>query len=122
MADATILVIEDNPLNMELVTDLLDLHGYAVLQAMDAEEGIKVAGNAMPDLILMDISLPGMDGLQATQLLKADEKTAIIPIVAVTAHAMKGDEQQILATGCEGYITKPIDTRSFAEDIARYLR
>ena len=121
MAKETILVIEDNPLNMELATDLLELHGFTVLQAGNAEDGILLARESLPDLILMDISLPGIDGLEATRILKSDERTAAIPIVAVTAHAMKGDEEEIHAVGCEGYIAKPIDTRLFPIEVSRYL-
>ena len=113
MDTATILVVEDNPLNMELVVDLLEANGYAVYQASAANEGIKIAKENIPHLILMDIQLPGMDGIAATQILKDDITTRGIPVVALTAHAMKGDEQKALDAGCSGYITKPIDTREF---------
>ncbi len=121
MSKARILVVEDNPLNMELVTDLLELFQYEILQAPDAEQGIRLARDERPDLILMDISLPGMDGLEATTILRGDSATAAIPIIAVTAHAMKGDEEKIQAAGCDGYITKPIDTRTFPQEVARHL-
>ncbi len=113
MDPATILVVEDNPLNMELVCDILEVNGYVVYQASAAHEGIKIAKENIPHLILMDIQLPGMDGLSATQILKDDITTKDIPVVALTAHAMKGDEQKALEAGCSGYITKPIDTREF---------
>jgi len=116
-----ILVIEDNSMNLELVTDLLKVAGFVVLEAIVAERGIELARTAQPDLILMDISLPDVDGLAATQALKADPVTRHIPVVALTAHAMKGDEEKALAAGCTGYLTKPIDTRTFAQTIARFL-
>lgn len=117
-----VLVVEDNPLNLELATDLLQACGIEVIPAATGEAAIKLAHEHMPNLILMDLSLPGMDGLQATRALKADPQTARIPIVAVTAHAMKGDEQKALDVGCEGYITKPIDTRLFPTLVAQYLQ
>ena len=122
MAGETVLVIEDNRPNMELVTALLEAARCSVLQAWTAEEGIRIAGAQAPALILMDISLPGMDGLTATAALKQDPKTSHIPVVALTAHAMKGDEERALAAGCTGYIAKPIDTRAFPKAIAGYLQ
>jgi putative two-component system response regulator len=113
VSEKKILVVEDNPVNMELVTDLLEVAGFSFVSAMTAEEGLRLAELELPDLILMDIQLPGMDGLEATQHLKANPKTLHIPIVALTAHAMKGDEERALAVGCIGYITKPINTRTF---------
>jgi len=121
MAGAKILVVEDNPVNMELVTDLLEVAGYVVIQAETAEAGLVMAKQDAPDLVLMDIRLPGMDGLAATRLLKADEATAQIPVVALTAQAMKGDEEAALAAGCQGYITKPIDTRAFRHSVAQAI-
>ena len=120
MSDKKILVVEDNPVNMELVTDLLEVAGFAFASAMTAEEGIRLAETELPDLILMDIQLPGMDGLEATELLKKNPKTLHIPIVALTAHAMKGDEERALAVGCIGYITKPINTRTFPHLVAEF--
>lgn len=116
-----ILVIEDNPLNLELVTDLLEAKGFRVLQAQTAEEGVRSARENAPELILMDLSLPGMDGLAAAKMLKADPATARLPIVALTAHAMRGDDAIAKAAGCDGYLTKPIDTRRFLEQIAPYI-
>jgi len=119
MNASKVLVIEDNETNMELATVLLRMAGYEVLQAWTAEEGIQLARAEMPRLILMDISLPGMDGLSATRILKDDPLTRLIPVVALTAHAMKGDEVKAFQAGCCGYLTKPIDTRTFAGTIAR---
>ncbi|SRR6266849_1801183 len=121
MAGATILVIEDQLLNLELVTDLLQAAAYTVRQARSAEEGLRLAREEPPDLILMDIRLPGMDGHAAVRLLKQDPRTRDIPAVALTAQAMKGDEDQARAAGFDGYITKPIDTRTFARTVARLL-
>ncbi len=121
MAGEKILIVEDNPMNLELATDLLEAAGYVVIQAGTAEEGIKLARAESPDLILMDISLPGMDGLEATGILKQDPTTKDITVIALTAHAMRGDEEKALAAGCTGYITKPIDTREFPKDVARFI-
>jgi two-component system, cell cycle response regulator DivK len=110
---ATILIVEDNPTNMKLSTFLLESADYTVLAATSAEIGLTLARAERPDLILMDIQLPGMDGLQATALLKADEATRDIPVIALTALAMKGDETRILAAGCDGYIAKPLDYKDF---------
>lgn len=115
-----ILVIEDNPLNLELVTDLLEANGHTVWQARTAEEGLRLAHDR-PDLILMDLSLPGLDGLAATRQLRRTPEIAHLPVVALTAHAMKGDEQTALDAGCDGYIAKPIDTRSFPSRVAGFL-
>ena len=121
MNSARILVVDDNPTNLKLVTDVLAFDGYAVLQAADAEEAQKVIERTPPDLILMDIALPGMDGLTLTRKLKAAEATRDIRIVALTAFAMKGDDQKALAAGCDGYLTKPIDTRKLSEQVATWL-
>jgi len=116
-----VLVVEDNEANMELATDLLEVAGFEVLQAPTAEIAIKLARSQIPDLIVMDVGLPGMDGLEATTILKADETTQAIPVLATTSHAMKGDQEKALAAGCDGYITKPIDTRTFADTVKRFL-
>lgn len=116
-----ILLIEDNPMNLELATDLLEAAGFKVMSAQTGEAGIKLAREMQPALILMDLSLPGMDGIEATRALKSDARTRSIPVVAVTAHAMKGDEQKALAAGCEGYVTKPIDTRTFCTVVREHL-
>ena len=122
MAGERILVIEDNPLNMELVRALLEKLGYVVIDSGTAEEGIERAKVEQPQLILMDINLPGIDGLTATTMLKAEPTTRHIPVVALTAHAMKGDDERVQTAGCDGYMTKPIDTRSFPALVARFLR
>lgn len=117
-----ILLVEDNPLNRELATDLLEAAGYVVLHSATAEEALALARAEVPDLVLMDISLPGMDGLHATQILKQDALTSAIPVVALTAQAMKGDEEKARGAGCDGYITKPIQTRTFAATVAGFMR
>ncbi len=121
MKKAKILVVEDNPMNMELASDLLLISGYQVLMATHAREGIEMAKIEMPDLVLMDIGLPDINGLEATAMLKKDQATHSIPIVALTAHAMNGDEEQARAAGCIGYITKPIDMQTFAPAVERFL-
>lgn len=105
---AKVLIVEDNPANMKLAAFIIQSAGHLVLAATDAEAGLILARNEHPDLILMDIQLPGMDGLEATTLLKRDQTTRDIPVIAITALAMKGDEERIRAAGCDGYIAKPI--------------
>jgi CheY-like chemotaxis protein len=117
----TILIVEDNLLNMELATDVLEAAGYRVRQAGTAEEGIAEAKSSAPALILMDVALPGMDGLTATRLLKQDPETQGIPVVILTAHAMKGDERAALEAGAVGYLAKPINTRTFPASLATIL-
>lgn len=117
MKPARILVVEDTPMNLELVTDLLEAAGHIVFTAEAAEPGIAKARREHPDLILMDIGLPGVDGLTATRLLKQDAETCHIPIIALTAHAMASDEQDARAAGCEGYLTKPINTLTFVATV-----
>jgi CheY-like chemotaxis protein len=116
-----ILVIEDNFVNLELVTDLLEANGFSVLHARTAEEGLRLARELVPDLVLMDLSLPGMDGLAATKAMKADSSTCHVPVIALTAHAMRGDEAAALSAGCDGYLSKPIDTRSFPLKVATFI-
>jgi len=118
---AAVLIIEDNAANMTLATFLLQSAGHSVLSANDAESGLTLARGKQPDLVLMDIQLPGMDGLQATALLKADAATRDIPVIALTALAMKGDEQRIRAAGCDGYIAKPLAYKDFLATIAAHL-
>ena len=118
---AKILVVDDNATNLKLVSDVLAFEGHNVLKAVDAEEAQIVLADTLPDLILMDIALPGMDGLTLTRKLKADERTRHIPIIALTAFAMKGDDQKAFSAGCDGYITKPINTRKFTAQVATFL-
>lgn len=108
-------------MNLELVTDLLEASGFIVCPARTAEEGLRLARDAKLDLVLMDLSLPGMDGLAATRALKTDPVTCHLPVIAVTAHAMRGDEDIALRAGCDGYLTKPIDTRTFVAQVASFL-
>jgi CheY-like chemotaxis protein len=117
-----IFVIDDNPINLKLACDVLEFEGFTVGKAVDAEQAQEILQHTKPDLILMDIALPGMDGLTLTRKLKADARLKDVPIVALTAFAMKGDDQKALAAGCDGYITKPINTRKLAEQIAGFLR
>jgi two-component system cell cycle response regulator DivK len=116
-----VLVIEDNPANMKLASLLLRNAGHAVLCAVDAETGLTLARAERPDLILMDIQLPGMDGLAATVLLKRDEATRAIPVIALTALAMRGDEERIRAAGCDGYIAKPMRYQEFLATVTTQL-
>src|SRR5271154_5495412 len=118
---AKVLIVEDNPTNMTLAVFLLESAGHTVLKATDAEVGLRMAREQQPALILMDIQLPGMDGLQATALLKRDATTRAIPVIALTALAMKGDEERIRAAGCDGYIAKPLAYRSFLAVIQAHL-
>ncbi len=119
---ARILVVDDNPLNRKLACDLLALEGHELLPCEDAVQALALlAEGPPPDLVLMDIALPGMDGLTLTRQLRADPRFAALPIVAMTAFAMKGDEQKARAAGCNGYITKPIDTRQFPQQVAEAL-
>jgi two-component system cell cycle response regulator DivK len=118
---AKVLIVEDNPSNMTLAVFLLESAGHSVLTATDAETGLTLARDEQPDLILMDIQLPGMDGLKATILLKGDAATRAIPVIALTAQAMKGDEERILAAGCDGYIAKPVRYQEVLAAIAARL-
>jgi two-component system cell cycle response regulator DivK len=118
----TILIVEDNPGNRMLVADLLTAKGYRSVEAKDGEEAIALARQERPDLILMDLSLPRLDGWEATRRLKADADLKDIPVVALTAHVMVGDEAKALEAGCDGYIAKPINVWSFVEEIEGYLK
>jgi len=116
----TILIVEDNELNMKLFNDLLVAHGYRTLQTKEGMEALEIARKHRPDLILMDIQLPEVSGLEVTKWLKDDEQLRSIPVVAVTAFAMKGDEEKIREGGCEGYISKPISIGHFIETVRRF--
>ncbi len=116
-----ILIVEDNDLNMKLFNDLLQAHGYTTLQTKDGREALRIAAEAQPDLILMDIQLPEVSGLEITRMLKADPALKAIPVIAVTAFAMKGDEEKIREGGCEGYIAKPISVAGFLQTVSRFL-
>ncbi|MHB8791928.1 MAG: response regulator [Thermoleophilia bacterium] len=117
-----VMLVEDNQMNSRLVEYVLIRDGFAVSVMASAEEAIRAAADDPPDIILMDIQLPGMDGLEATRQLKKNPITENIPIVAITAHAMTGDEERIRDAGCEGYISKPINTRELAKTIRKYLK
>jgi two-component system, cell cycle response regulator DivK len=121
MAGEKILLVEDNPVNRRLAVFLLRAHGYEVREATTAVEALEMLEKERPDLIVMDIQLPEMDGLEVTRKIKAQPATADIPVIAVTSYAMKGDREKALAAGCAGYITKPIDKVTFIEEIASHL-
>lgn len=121
MTDPKILIIEDNDMNLELAKALLEAKGFVISSAKTAEEGLRLARELLPDLVLMDFSLPGMDGLSATRSLKADPATRHLAVVGLTANAMKGDEETALGAGCDGYLTKPIDTRTFATAVTNFI-
>lgn len=116
-----VLIVEDNELNMKLFHDLLDAHGYETLQTRDGIEALEIARTNRPDLILMDIQLPEVSGLEVTKWIKEDDNLRSIPVVAVTAFAMKGDEERIRQGGCEAYVSKPISVPKFIETIKTYL-
>ena len=116
-----VLIVEDNALNMKLFHDLLDAHGYETLQTRDGIEALEIARENRPDLILMDIQLPEVSGLEVTKWIKEDDSLRAIPVVAVTAFAMKGDEEKIREGGCEAYISKPISVTQFLETVKRFL-
>lgn len=116
-----ILLVEDNPLNLDMLSRRLQRKGFEVITAVDGQQGITLAQSSSPDLILMDMSLPIIDGWQATQKLKSDQKTSEIPIIALTAHAMIGDRQKTVEAGCDDYDTKPIDFPRLLEKINKLL-
>ena len=116
-----ILIVEDNELNMKLFHDLLEAHGYETLQTRDGMEALRIARQHRPDLILMDIQLPEVSGLEVTKWIKEDDDLRAIPVVAVTAFAMKGDEERIREGGCEDYIAKPISVSRFLETVQRFV-
>lgn len=117
----TVLIVEDNELNMKLFHDLLEANGYRTLQTRNGKDALGLARQHRPDLILMDIQLPEISGLQVTEEIKRDEDLRAIPVIAVTAFAMKGDEERIRAGGCEAYISKPISIAKFIETVRQFL-
>ena len=117
----TVLVVEDNELNMKLFHDLLEAHGYGILQTKDGMEALQIARDHKPDLILMDIQLPEVSGLEVTKWIKEDDNLKSIPVIAVTAFAMKGDEEKIREGGCEAYIAKPISVANFLQTVQKFL-
>jgi len=117
----TVLVVEDNELNMKLFHDLLEAHGYGILQTKDGMEALQIARDQKPDLILMDIQLPEVSGLEVTKWIKEDDNLKSIPVIAVTAFAMKGDEEKIREGGCEAYIAKPISVANFLQTVQKFL-
>ncbi|MBN9024386.1 MULTISPECIES: response regulator [Kaistia] len=117
----TVLVVEDNELNMKLFHDLLEAHGYNIIQTRSGLEALELARTHRPDLILMDIQLPEVSGLEVTKWIKEDDELRVIPIIAVTAFAMKGDEERIRQGGCEAYLSKPISIAKFIETVKTYL-
>ncbi len=121
MSAPVVLVVDDNPTNLKLIAYLLQAKGYDVHTASDAEAALDLVATAQPALILMDLQLPGMDGLELTRRLKSDPATKHIVVIAVTAYAMKGDEERARAAGCDGYVPKPIDTRALPQIVARHL-
>ena len=117
----TILIVEDNELNMKLLDDILRLQGYKTAKSTDGSDAVDLTRSEHPDLILMDIRLPGLSGLDIARTLKADDDLKYIPVVAVTSYALEGDREKILGSGCDGYITKPISINGFLETVARHL-
>lgn len=117
-----VLVVEDNPMNMILIKEILAVNGFEVIEAYNGHDAIKRVSEEMPDLILMDLNLPEMDGVTATKILKSNTPSKDIPIVAITASAMKGDEEKILAEGFDGYIAKPIEMKKFIKAVALFIK
>lgn len=116
-----ILIVDDHPINLKLAADVLSMAGYSVSTAANAEQALTLLHDTRPDAILMDIAMPGMDGLALTRLLRTDSRLTGVPIIALTASAMKGDDMRALEAGCNGYITKPIDTRALPGQVAGYI-
>lgn len=121
MSDKNVMVVEDNEKNRKLMRVILKAKGFNVIEATTGEEALGILKNQKPDIILMDIQLPGVDGLTLTKQIKADATCSVIPIIAVTAHAMKGDEQKILDAGCDGYISKPVNTQELPSIVEKYM-
>ena len=121
LAQKTVLVVEDNVKNMKLVRALLKINGFKTIEATNAEKGIQLADRYQPDLILMDIQLPGMNGLQATREIRRKSVIPDVPVIALTSHAMEGDNSKAIEAGCNGYISKPINTRTFIDSISSHF-
>jgi two-component system, cell cycle response regulator DivK len=117
----TVLVVEDNPKNLKLIKAVLEFSGFEVIEAVSGEEGVRLAGEASPDLILMDLQLPGIDGFAALELIRGHTPTAHIPVVALTAFAMRRDRERVLTAGFSGYLEKPISVREFPAQVRRHL-
>ena len=118
----TILLVEDNPHNRKIFSGMLAHHGFRVREAETGEIALSLVAEEQPDLILMDLSIPGIDGWECTRRLKADAKTRPIPIIALTAHAMRGDEERARAAGCDGYLSKPISPKKVVEEVRAFLK
>ena len=116
-----ILIVEDDQKILKLIRDILQVSGYETIEATNGKQGVDMAKDKKPNLILMDIQMPVMDGLEATKILKTDVQTKDIPIIALTAYAMEGDKDKVLGAGCDGYITKPLEAKSFRKTVAEYL-
>ncbi len=116
-----ITIIDDEPKNITLLRDLLQVSGYSTNEATNGKQGVELAKTSKPDLILIDIQMPEMDGLEATRILKADATTRNIPVLALTSYAMKGDKERILEAGCDGYLAKPLDIKELLKTVAEYL-
>lgn len=117
----TILIVEDEPKNAKLLRDVFHKFGYETIEAVDGEQGVKMAAEKLPCIILMDIMMPKMDGLEATRRIKADARTRNTPVIAVTSYAMKGDRERTIEAGCDGFITKPIDIRETVKIVEYYI-
>ena len=122
MKDKTIMLVEDNPHNRKIFSAMLEHSGFSVVEAEEGNQAIETARRTKPALILMDLSIPGLDGWEVTRRLKADAETRHILIVALTAHAMRGDEERALQAGCDGYLSKPISPKKVVEEVKRYLK
>jgi two-component system cell cycle response regulator DivK len=122
MADELVLIVEDNEINLRLARDVLEYHGFRTLEAMTAAEGVALASEHRPDLVLMDIQLPDMDGVAALQLLRAAPETRSIPVVALTAFALQSEQDRLAAAGFDGYVAKPIEVKTFPEQVRRYCQ
>ena len=122
MTTARILLVEDNPMNRRVIEFILKAQGYTVIEARDGQEALEMLKDVAPDLILMDLQLPGLDGFSATRMIKGNPATKHVPVVALTAYAMSGDAERAREAGCDGYITKPIDPDDFPQIVATYLK